>query len=197
MNNPHFVFVPRSLGALSTLSSCSLFGWGGALLDPRRDEVMVNNPESCDPNYPQNFCTIFDSTLNPTCDAILGSPVTCGNDMAVAGFLTNDEGCNTNAGRTTLNYHSVDHFRDWIEGVFGPELPERNKVDFIVTVMEFTPPSYIGATPRCFGTIISSNRVLTTASCATVQSPLALAVQTRIVEESNSTAVTCKSASIC
>lgn len=110
--------------------------------------------------------------------------------MDVAGFLTNDGGCSTNVGRTVLNYHSINHFRDWIEGVFGPELPERDPVNFIVTVMEFTPANATVA-PRCFGTIITSNRVLTTAVCATIEFPLELRVQTRIVQGSSSSSTTC------
>lgn len=157
---------------------------------------MVNISNFCDPNFPQNFCTLFDSISHSTCSAMHGSPLTCGNDMAVAGFLTNVEGCSTNAGRTILNYHSVHDFHDWIEGVFGPELPERDPVNFIVTVMEFTPPSTAGAIPRCFGTIITSSRVLTSASCATTESPLELLVQTRIVQGLSSSSTNCEEFSV-
>lgn len=96
----------------------------------------------------------------------------------VAGFVANVDGCSTNAGRTILNYHSVNDFRDWIEGVVGPELPEREAANFIVEVMERN------VFLRCFGTIISTNRVLTTATCVTINSasPFELEVQTRLVQ---------------
>lgn len=188
--NPNLQFTPRSLGSLSTSTSCNLFGWGGELLNPRRDAVMVNSSIDCDPNYPQNFCTTFDSVSHATCTALRGSPLTCGSDTIAAGFVTNDEGCSTNAGRAVLNYHSIRDFRDWIEGVVGPALPEREVANFIVTIMERQATSI----PRCFGTIISSRRVLTTATCATVDSslPVRLEVQTRIVQGSSSTSVNCK-----
>lgn len=192
MNNPQLGFIPRQLGSLST-SSCNLFGWGGELLDPRRDAVIVNNSSACDPNFPQNFCTFLDTISHSTCSAWQGSPLTCGNDGIVAGFLTNDGGCSTNFdGRAVLNYHSIDDFRDWILGIFGPELPERDTVDFIVTVLEFSSPNVIKGIPRCFGTIITSNRVLTTATCATIELPLELGVQTRFVQGSSSHESTCK-----
>ncbi|XP_037034422.1 uncharacterized protein LOC119073217 [Bradysia coprophila] len=183
--NPHLGFAPRSLGSLSTSTPCNLFGWGGELLDPRRDAVMVTGPVACDPNYPQSYCTVFDSVSHSTCDAMQGSPLTCGNDdITVAGFVTTDGGCSTDTGRTMLNYHSIRDFRDWIVGVFGPELPARDAVNFIVTVLERNETSI----PRCFGTVIASNRVLTTATCATIDSSLhvELLVQTRIVQGSTS-----------
>lgn len=189
-DNPQLGFVARSLGGLTTSTTCNLFGWGGELLDPRRDAVLVNN--YCDPDFPQNFCTIFDSFSHATCSALHGSPLTCGNDMEVAGFVTNVGGCRTDAGRPVLNYVSVNDVHDWIEGIFGPELPERDPVNFIVTVLEFTPPSGEGAIPRCFGTVITSNRILTTASCVTIESPRELAVQTRIVQGSSSSSSSCK-----
>ncbi|KAJ6642298.1 Granzyme M [Pseudolycoriella hygida] len=185
-DNPNWGFAPRLLGSLSTLGICNLFGWGGELLDPPRDAVSVYNAEFCDPNSPQTFCSIFDSTSHSTCTARLGSPLTCANDLVVAGFVTNEEGCSWNSNRAMLTYHSVGDLYHWIEGVFGPELPERDPVNFIVNVLEFLETSITDALPRCFGTIISSNRVLTTAICATVQSPLKLAVLTRRVSGSSS-----------
>ncbi|KAG4071696.1 hypothetical protein HA402_011850 [Bradysia odoriphaga] len=192
--NPHLGFAPRPLGSLSTSTSCNLFGWGGELLDPRRDAVMVNGPVACDPNYPQSYCTVFDSVSHLTCDAMQGSPLTCGNDMTVAGFVTTDGGCSADTGRTLLNYHSVHDFRDWIVGVFGPKLPERNAVNFIVTVLERNETSI----PRCFGTIIASNRVVTTATCATIDSSLhvELLVQTRIVQGSSSSSTNYRASQI-
>lgn len=192
-SNPQLGFAPRSLGSLSTSESCELIGWGGDFLNPRRDAVTVNSPDSCDPNYPQNFCTNFDSNAHVTCSAKQGSPLICGSEMVLAGFVTNVNGCTTNdAGQTVLNYHSIDDFRDWIEGVFGPELPKRNAVNFVVTVMERNVNS---TTPRCYGTIISSSRVITTATCATIEqeSFLTLELQTRIVVGSTASTVNCES----
>ncbi|XP_037041916.1 uncharacterized protein LOC119078468 [Bradysia coprophila] len=178
-SNPHLGFVPRQLGGyLSTTNSCSLFGWGGRVIDARRDEVFIESPVDCNVNYPQSYCSNFDSVAHLTCSALEASPVTCGNDMIVSGFVSTD-GCSPHGDDSArLNYHSVSDFQDWIEGVIGSQLPERREVNFIVIIMDRNTL----AIPQCFGTIISSNRVLTTATCASIDSMDNLVVQSRYID---------------
>lgn len=159
-------------------------------MDPRRDAVFVKAPVDCDITNPQNYCSVFDSVTHPSCSALEASPLTCDNDMILSGFVT-DAGCVTHAnGSAGLSYHSIGDFQDWIDGVIGPELHERPAVNFIVTIME----KNTIAVPRCFGTVISSNRVLTTATCATIDS---IEVQTRFLDGAWTTTQNCETKENC
>lgn len=107
-------FTPRSLGALPTNDTCHLLGWGQT--NTRQDAINVYSPEFCDENFPQVFCTSFDSRTDPTCTAILGSPLTCHDHAAIGGFLLSGD-CVINGNRWLLNYHSLGGFQEWIDDV--------------------------------------------------------------------------------
>lgn len=110
-------FVPRTLGSLQQNSSCQLFGWGPSDIEfTRADAVVVNKPELCHPNNPQAHCTFLPTTtFHHSCNAMTGSPVTCGgNESVVAGFLINNATCSNKFNRVSLSYHSVSEFTDWI-----------------------------------------------------------------------------------
>lgn len=109
---------PRSLGALRTNSTCNLHGWSGAWTNFRRDPIAVFAPQFCYGSLPQAFCATFDSVNHVTCTANLGSPVICGHEGRVDGFMiTESFNCDRVWGRTMQSYHSVEEFRDWINEV--------------------------------------------------------------------------------
>lgn len=167
--------MARSLGGLQHNTVCSLHGWGGNLADHRRDSITVYAPQFCQPNMPQAYCTSFDIT---DCSAILASPITCGNDSIIDGFVLNNRSCAIYEGRPMLNYHSVSDFREWLENTTQQSVPYKSSINFVVYVAQYT-SNIISATIRCSGTIIASNRVLTTADCVTIVLPLRLSVQSR------------------
>lgn len=68
----------------------------------------------CHPNYLQNYCALFPTRNHYSCDVMLGSPVTCGDQWIVAGFLINNGSCTQRDGQFLLNYHSVGDFQRWI-----------------------------------------------------------------------------------
>lgn len=111
--------TPRSLGALQSNASCQLFGWGSHNDLTRIDEVSIVSSQLCDPNMPQIFCSIFSTNNHHSCDAILGSPVTCGDQSIVAGFLISNSTCTQRNGQFLLNYLSVSEFQRWINDPIG------------------------------------------------------------------------------
>lgn len=173
-------YVPRSLGGLQSNNTCNLHGWGGDHFDHRRDLVTISGPQVCPPNMPQVYCTTFTTSVDPTCDALLGSPITCGNESVVSGFLLNNRTCSITDGLVSLNYHSVSDFTEWIENATQQLIPSRGTINFVVFIAQYRPPSSITTgTVRCSGTIIGPSRVLTTANCALVELPFELSVQSR------------------
>lgn len=92
-----------------------MFGWGSHNDLTRIDAVSVYDSQFCDSNFPHNFCSSFTSRLHYSCDALLGSPVTCGDESIINGFLINNGSCNPSNGQYILNYHSVSEFESWIE----------------------------------------------------------------------------------
>jgi hypothetical protein len=110
-------FIPRTLGGLQpTVSSCRIYGWGGALLNHLNREVTVSPPSACDSNLPRIFCSSFSEQNDLTCAARLGAPLTCGDVSIIVGFLLDDR-CVQREENFVLNYHSVEDFREWIEEV--------------------------------------------------------------------------------
>jgi hypothetical protein len=112
-------------------------GWGGSQSNNRQEAVIVHSPEFCDTNFPQVFCSGFDSRTDPTCASILGSPLTCnGDDTAVAGFLiTADDACTINGNRYVLNYHSVVGFQEWINDVSAAQSYAKMSIVLILSVI--------------------------------------------------------------
>lgn len=106
-------YVPRTLGRLQANSNCNLFGWGGAESSPRSDLVSISGPQTCLANLPQVFCSSFYTDVADTCAASLGSPVLCGDNSAIDGFLIGG-GCAAVGSQNTLYFHTVEPFNEWI-----------------------------------------------------------------------------------
>lgn len=70
---------------------------------------------------------------------------------------------------------------------------------FIVGVVQFLPPNVNRFSFRCYGTVFTPNHVLTTASCASVVSPFAMACQHQeAIRSPDGTSIrTCKSTFNC
>lgn len=130
-------FQPRQLGALPTNETCHLLGWGQG--ETRQDAINVYSPEFCDENFPQVFCTTFGSKTDGTCSAIFGSPLTCTDHSAVAGFLiTGDETCPISGTRFVLNYHSVGGFQEWVENEISAASYAKMSVALILSAILIT-----------------------------------------------------------
>lgn len=90
--------------------------------NPRYENVDIFTPAACNPNIPNAFCSNFGLSTPEQCNAILGSPVVCGNEQTVSGFVIGSNGtCLSSASFNKLNYHSVGDFRQWIEQVSGAQ----------------------------------------------------------------------------
>ena len=79
--------------------------------------VGIQEPQFCNNNFPQAFCSTFDEQLKGLCQAPQGSPVICGNNSIISGFVLNSQSCGRLNGRFSLEYHSTAEFQDWIEEV--------------------------------------------------------------------------------
>jgi hypothetical protein len=111
----------RSLGFLEATKSYQLFGWGQITDDQRSEPVTVQDSQTCDPNFPQVFCSTFGSVTARTCDAQMGSPLIA-VDSSFAGFVINNSGrCEIVGDKFVLNYVSIGEHKDWIEVVSGAE----------------------------------------------------------------------------
>lgn len=95
-----------------------MFGWRGALADPRRDAVLIQGSQSCDPEFPQALCSNFLSNALASCGAFQGATIVCDGGM-VDGFLLNNQECWVNGDIHRLNYHSVGEFLEWIESIIN------------------------------------------------------------------------------
>jgi hypothetical protein len=99
--------------------------------------VTVYDFHSCDPNFPQVFCSIFDSLTARTCDAKLGSPLIAA-DSSFAGFVIDDsEKCEIISDKFALNYVSIGEHKDWIEEVSGAERHGKIWLMTLVTSIAF------------------------------------------------------------
>jgi hypothetical protein len=107
--------VPRKLGELKPNIKCKLFGWGGGPEFPRRHEIEILPPSSCDSRNPRTFCSKF--PVNDTsCLAYPGSPVVCSDELStVDGILIGDTSKCTSA--NSLEFLSVGDFVEWIEEI--------------------------------------------------------------------------------
>lgn len=135
----------RTLGVLAP-AVCQLMGVGSLLhnneITNLATNVQVQPPASCIATNTQAFCSFFVQTNPPTnnvnqnltCNAIEGSPVLCGTGAAVNGFVIS-QGCFVNSGRLMVQYHPVQIFREWIDGVSGAEMNGKLSVLLVVSVM--------------------------------------------------------------
>lgn len=169
---------------LQERTNCNLFGWGGVTLNPRRDSVAILSPQSCDENLPRIFCSNFESASDRSCTASRGSPLVCDGN-SIAGMLISDGTCTTTGVGNHLRYHSISDYIVWMQNVVNGKNPDDNNPDnnpipttgrFIVNVVHYSPGN--SPTVRCSGTIITSEHVLTTASCTIVPASLQVGIQT-------------------
>lgn len=130
-------FQPRTFGNIPQNSSCILFGWGQADANPRREAINVFSPRFCNPNLQQAFCSRFDDNQPPgTCTAILGSPLTCGDESIVRGFLVGSNGeCERRDNLFELNFHSIDEFQGWINQVSGSQKAGKFSFIFVLSAI--------------------------------------------------------------
>lgn len=135
--------------------------------------MTILDSQFCDPEFPEIFCSKFDDLSHETCNAMHASPIICGN--LISGFLINDGNCSTENNETTLEYHSVGDFDEWIRQVTSGVLEKRGR--FIVDVMQFEKGMINRAKFSCSGTLITLRHVLTTATCLNLPSSMATAIQ--------------------
>lgn len=146
------------------------------------ETVSVYGPQFCDPNSLQVFCSTFELPTSFECSATLGSPVMCGDQSTVDGFLLTAGQCLIDgSNRATLEYHSVDYHRWWIEEVSSKLYNESFSPDFIVNVLHYTAPNFDHAIIRCSATIITVRHVLTTASCVDVTNTTKITIQAPLI----------------
>jgi hypothetical protein len=88
-------------------ATCFVYRWPGAYQKVRKIAAQSKKCESI-------FCSDFAVTSKYMCDAQLGSPVICGDEKVVNGFVSNEGNCVDNNIRTKLNMHSVEQYRDFI-----------------------------------------------------------------------------------
>lgn len=99
----------------------------------RREVVGVYSPQNCHENNTQVFCSFFDSASNEICSVPQGSPLICGDENAVSGFILNN--CGDIKGLNGLDYHSVGDFREWIEQVSGAKKLDNISAIFIAIAL--------------------------------------------------------------
>jgi hypothetical protein len=107
----------------------------------------------------------------------LGSPLTCLDSSVVSGILLNDQSCSASGSYFLLNYLSLGPSASWINEVTSDDSVENPR--FTVDVMHYF-NNISDAVQRCTGTIISDNRILTTASCVLVEKTKQIAIQSFI-----------------
>lgn len=133
-------FPPRNLGSLSSNQTCKLFGWGENGVEiPRYESLRIYGPRFCNATLPRAFCTRFDLSFPDTCYAILGSPLVCGGEDNVSGFLVgSNRDCIRHEGLVELNFHSVGDFDEWIKKVSGAEKAAPISVLLILSAFAMT-----------------------------------------------------------
>jgi V8-like Glu-specific endopeptidase len=151
------------------------YGWGATSdKNPRNTSVVLNRAQSCDPKFLQVYCSTHSSHTDDVCSAREGSLVVREDTGIVLGILLNNQSCSTNGDKIQLNYHSLAQQAPWIFYTADIDFVDTR---FSVDVLHFT-TSLNEGTPRCIGTIISENKVLTTASCVLVESGTNIGVRT-------------------
>lgn len=107
---------PRTLGSITTNSTCTLFVRGGRVDDAETVEVQAYGPQFCDSSLPQAYCSEVSVPSARACETFSGSPLVC-NAQSVDGFFLQTGCSEISPGRYLLAYHSVGEFSDWIENV--------------------------------------------------------------------------------
>lgn len=94
-------------------------------------EVTIYDSQFCNPSLPQASCSFHTTIFHYSCSAMTGSPVTCGNESIIAGFLINNASCSTNDDRVSLNFHSVSQFSGW---TYDPNTAITAKMSTVVII---------------------------------------------------------------
>ena len=109
----------RNLGGIASGKSYTLYGWGQEMVNHVVSTLTVYNSGSCDPNFPQVYCSTFAVANARSCDASLGSPLIA-EDGSMAGLLiSNAKMCTISGDKFVLNYISLEEFQEWIEKTSG------------------------------------------------------------------------------
>lgn len=169
-----FKKLPVAIDGLQANTECRLFGEIGVSTNSRGDPVTILGSQSCNPSWLRIFCSTFSSEANVLCSTMLGSPVVCANN-AIAGFLISDGSCSSVGSNVGLNYHSTSNYVEWLQ-----EVVKEENSRFIVNVVQYPSGNIRDSTVRCSGTIITSHRVLTTASCVKVPSSMVIGIRTEM-----------------
>lgn len=102
-------------------------------------------------------------------------------------MLVSAAGCSQAGSSHQLRYHSINDYIVWMQNVVNntdsdEKIPDNNPIEttkrFIVNVVHFAPGNSQSIAVRCSGTIITSEHVLTTASCVIVPATLHVGIQT-------------------
>lgn len=111
--------TPQLLGALPSnvlgYNFCNVVSKEAGLSDYNRDVVIIRDPTMCYPITSQVYCSDIEIAFNDLCKIPSGSPVICGNDSVISGFVLNRGSCSIKG----LDYHSVGDFQDWINEVLN------------------------------------------------------------------------------
>lgn len=107
---------PRTLGSITTNSTCRLYVRDGRFEDREIVEVQVYEPQYCDPSSPQAYCSELSVPSDRVCETYSGSPLVC-NAQSVDGIFLQSECREISPERYLIVYHSVGEFSDWIESV--------------------------------------------------------------------------------
>jgi hypothetical protein len=137
---------PLNLGGFpvnTTDHFCQVVGWGNRIGVSPHEVVAVNQPQVCNSNFPQVFCSIIDIGSQQICTALQGSPVICGNNSEVSGIVISFGTCGEVRNQRSLDYHSVGEFREWIEEVSGAEKIVKGSVLVILSTVLMSSMNYL------------------------------------------------------
>ncbi|CRL04833.1 CLUMA_CG017886, isoform A [Clunio marinus] len=123
---------PRTLGGLTTNSSCNLYGWNS--LNGESESVTIYGPQYCNHVNPNVFCSTSPNTA--ACSAKIAASVMCGAGVMIDGFLISESGCESNDNR--LYYHSVSEYADWINQVLSSSGRKSESIFLILSLTLMT-----------------------------------------------------------
>jgi hypothetical protein len=101
-------YKPLRLGGIRESGTCTL--------EEINQSVMVYEPQLCDGNSTQAYCSRFRYS-NLACFTLTSSPVMCGDRSHLDGIVISEGSCTIEDGSYMLYYHSIADFREWIEEV--------------------------------------------------------------------------------
>jgi hypothetical protein len=127
----------------------------------------------CPVGIPDIFCRTY-----PASPALIGSgsPLYLTDDTVITiyGILVFDKKL---ASGGTTSFHHIGKFKEWLDQAKA-EITPITVPKFTVDIVHYTSAAATDGIQRCIGTIISKNRVLTTASCVTADPSKKIAIRT-------------------